>query len=134
MGWRVFVNYMVDKVVMDEMNNVKVMRAQRRKAATYMKEYYAKRRKGDSAPAKTMPRVASPESSWEGSALYPDLETPSQSDASSEAVRAVMGNSGFNMVQRRQLALKVQRTMKRFQEKGVFGKERDRQYERFLDE
>lgn len=128
-----FVNYMVDKVVLDEMNNVKVMRAQRSKAATYMKEYYAKRRKGPAPPRKVRPQVASPERSWDGSALYPELEGVAQ-DESSEAVRAVLGNSGWSLAQRQQLALKVQRTMKRFQQKGVFGKERDRQYERFLDE
>lgn len=134
--------YWVDKVVGDEQSGVELMKKQRKEAEQRMKAYYAKRRKtpSDALRAARVKRSQlaaslSPSGSWEGASLYPQLEAIDGVNAAvRESVRAIMGNSGWSMAQRSHLAGKMVRTLGKFQKRGMFSKEKDKQYERFLDE
>ncbi len=135
-------SYWVDKVVGDERAGVDLMTKQRKEAAERMKAYYAKRRKTPSeALVEARKKQAALEkslaslSSWEGTSLYPQLEmADGVSVVVRENVRAIMGNSGWTLQQRTHLASKLMRTLGKFQKRGIFSKEKDKQYERFLDE
>lgn len=136
------VSYWSEKIVGDEQAGVVLMKKQRKEAQTRMKAYYTKRRKTplDVLRAARAQQLALSSSlsllhSWEGTALYPQLETAAGANvAVRESVRAIMGNSGWTIQQRAHLAGKVMRTLNKFQKRGIFSKEKDKQYERFLDE
>jgi hypothetical protein len=135
-------NYWLEKIHGDEQSNVDLMTKQRLEASERMRSFYAKRRKTPKGSVKAVQAKRAslfaplaPLTSWEGVSLYPHLEAvEGVSEAARENVRAIMGNSGWTIQQRSHVANQMMRTLHSFQKRGVFSREKDRQYERFLDE